>query len=365
MKILKIIAVSLLSICCITANSKNAQLSDYEKEEMQKAIAYYDNNQPDKAIEIYEHLLTNNPKHFLINYEYALAKTAKKEYAEAIKITKKVEGNSDANCLIYQLQGNTYDFMGERKKAIASYDKGIKKFPKAGCLYQEKANIMLMEHDYNGALAMYEKAMEVEPTYTSSYFRASVLLLGSSEPIWGLIYGEALLLLDKGERNKVIQNTIVKSLRNTISMSNDTLHVSLTKQNTIGFKGLNLIVPFEMLYEMSVLNSPNIKDLQKTARKDILSFAELVEIRKAAANEYESWKDKYPNYLLEYHKKVIDAGCFEVYTMELFKDAYADEYKEFIANEENQKMIEVYKSWVKNNPFEPNEDKLIIRIPAQ
>lgn len=365
MRILKIIVVSLLSICCLTANAKKNELSDYEKEEMQKAITYYDNNQPDLAINIYENLLTKNPKNYLINYEYALAKVAKKEYAEAIKITKKIEGNSDANCLIYQLQGNTYDYMGDRKKAIASYDKGIKKFPKAGCLYLEKGNVMLMERDYNGALALYEKAIEVEPQYTSSYFRASDLLLNSSEPIWGLIYGEALLLLDKGPRNQSIQKAIVKSLRSKITMENDSLHVSLTKQNTIGFKGLNLIVPFEMLYELAVLNSPNIISLQKEARKDILSFKELVEIRKAAANEYETWKDKYPNYLLEYHKAVIDAGCFEVYTMELFKDAYADEYNEFFANEENKKMMEVYKSWIKNNPFEPNENNLIIRKTAQ
>ncbi len=365
MKVKKFLATSLILVCSLTANAKKNGLSDFEKDEMQKAISYYDNNQPDIAIEIYNNLLANNPKSYIINYELALAKVAKQEYAEAIKITKKIEHNSDVEDKLFQLQGNVYDFMGERKKAVASYNKGLKKFPKAGCLYMEKGNVMLMENDPNGAVGMYEKAMEVEPTYSSPYYRASALFLGSTEPIWGLLYGETFLLLEKGQRNVAIQNAMVKRLNQAFEMQNDTaLHVSLTQQNTVSIKGLSFIIPFEMLYEMAVLKSATVVGL-KSEKRDSITISDFIEIRKAAANAYEEWKDKYPNYLFEYQKKVIDAGYFEAYTMDLFKDVYADEYKAYVANEDNQKTLDAYKTWMTKNPFEPKENKLILRKEPQ
>ncbi len=365
MRIKKILATSLILVCSLTTNAKKYELSDFEKDEMQKAVSYYDNNQPDIAIDIYNNLLANNPKSYIINYELALAKVAKGEYAEAIKITEKVERNSDVEDKLFQLQGNAYDYMGKRKKAVASYDKGLKKFPKAGCLYMEKGNIMLMENDPNGALGMYEKAIEVEPTYSSPYYRASALFLGSTEPIWGLIYGEAFLLLEKGQRNVAIQNAMVKRMGQAFKIENDTtLHVSLTQQNTINVKGLNLIIPFEILYELAVVKSTAVDKL-KSEKRDSITISDFIEIRKAAADAYEDWKDKYPNYLFEYQKRVINAGYFEAYTMDLFKDVYADEYKTYVANEENQKTIEAYRTWMAKNPFEPNENKLIIRKEAR
>lgn len=360
----KIIIASLLLFGSLTANAKKSGLSDFEKDEMQKAISYYDNNKPDIAIDIYNNLLANNPKSYIINYELALAKVAKGEYAEAIKITEKVERNSDVEDKLFQLQGNAYDYMGKRKKAVASYDKGLKKFPKAGCLYMEKGNIMLMENDPNGALGMYEKAIEVEPTYSSPYYRASALFLGSTEPIWGLIYGETFLLLEKGQRNVAIQDAMVKRLGQAIKLEKDTLHVSLTQQHTVNMKGLNLIIPFEMLYELEILKSSAVDKL-KSEKRDTITISDFIEIRKVAANAYKDWENRYPNYLFEYQKKVIDAGYFEAYTMDLFKDVYADEYKAYVANEENQKTLDAYKAWITKNPFEPNENKLIIRKEPQ
>ena len=365
MRIKKILATSLILVCSLTTNAKKSELSDFEKDEMRKGISYYENNQPDIAIDIYNNLLANNPKSYIINYELALAKVAKGEYEDALKATQKIEHNSDVEDKFFQLQGNIYDFMGNRKKAVASYDKGLKKFPKAGCLYMEKGNIMLMENDPNGAVGMYEKAIEVEPTYSSPYYRASALFLGSTEPIWGLIYGETFLLLEKGQRNVAIQNAMVKRMGQAFKIENDTtLHVSLTQQNTINVKGLNLIIPFEIQYELAVVKSTAVDKL-KSEKRDSITISDFIEIRKAAADAYDDWKDKYPNYLFEYQKRVINAGYFEAYTMDLFKDVYADEYKAYVTNEENQKTMEAYKAWMVKCPFEPNENNLIIRKEAR
>lgn len=228
----------------------------------------------------------------------------------------------------------------------------------------EKGNIMLMEDDPNGAINLYEKAMEVEPAYSSPYYRASALFLGSTEPIWGLIYGETFLLLEKGQRNVAIQDAMVKRLGQAIKLKNDTLHVSLTQQNTVNIKGLNLIIPFEMLYELEILKSSAVDKL-KSEKRDTITISDFIEIRKVAANAYKDWENRYPNYLFEYQKKVIDAGYFEAYTMDLFKDVYADEYKAYVANEVNQKTLDAYKAWMTKNPFEPNENRLIIRKGPQ
>lgn len=352
-----------LAAMVLTTQVQASDLSEYEQRQMQQAIEYCDNGEIDKSIEIYNKLLENNPKNYLINYELAYAKSMKKEYEEAIKISKKIEKDPRADAQLYQLQGNAYDYLGKRKTAVACYDKGLKRFPNSGILYMEKGNILYMEKDYDGAIELYEKAIEVEPTYPSPYFRASAIFLNSSEPVWGLIYGEAFLLLEKGARNKAIQKGMVERLNNAFEMRGDTaLHISLTKKNVIGMHGLKLVIPFEIRYEMATSKSKAVLEMT-ASKRDSITLPELINIRETVANTYkESWEEEYPNYLLDYQKQLIDGGYFEAFTMELFKDYYEKEYQEFIAKEENQKIIEALHTWMIQHPFEPNKDKPIKRI---
>ncbi|MBP5455140.1 MAG: tetratricopeptide repeat protein [Paludibacteraceae bacterium] len=352
-----------LSAMVLTTQVQASDLSEYEQKQMKQAIEYCDNGDLDKSIEIYNKLLANNPKNYLINYELAYAKSMKKEYDEAIKITKKIEKDPNAEDQLFQLQGNAYDYLGKRKYAVASYDKGLKRFPNSGILYMEKGNIRYMEKDYDEAIKLYEKAMEVQPTYPSPYFRTSALFINSTEPIWGLIYGETYLILEKGARNKALQKAMVERINEAFKIEGDTaFHISLTKRNDIGMHGLKLLIPFEIRYETAASNSKAVQEMV-VSKRDSITLSDIIGIREAIANTYkEKWEEEYPNYLLDYQKQLIDGGYFEAFSMELFKDAYENEYKEYIAKEDNRKILEALHTWMIQHPFEPNANKPIKRI---
>lgn len=212
MKSIKFLIVALLSALSIVANGQITELNDEEMNLFRKANAYYENNAPDMAIPIFEKLLQKHPKNYLVNYEYCLPLMQKGRYYEVVNICKKLEKNPYQEDILYQLEGNAYDYSGKRKSALATYDKGLKKFPKSGKLFMEKGNIYMMEEQWGAALSLYEKAIEVEPTYPSPYYRASSLYLDTNEPIWGIIYGEAFLLMESGERNSYIQKKIKSRL---------------------------------------------------------------------------------------------------------------------------------------------------------
>lgn len=376
-----------LAAMVLTTQVQASDLSEYEQRQMQQAIEYCDNGEIDKSIEIYNKLLENNPKNYLINYELAYAKSMKKEYEEAIKISKKIEKDPRADAQLYQLQGNAYDYLGKRKTAVACYDKGLKRFPNSGILYMEKGNICFMEKDYDRAIELYEKAMEVEPTYPSPYLRTSAIYLNSPEYVWALIYGESFLILEKEAKkknikkampampdslylttpnshwNQLIQKGIVEIFDNAFKMQGDTmLHISFTKKNEIGMHGLKLLIPFEIKYELAASKSKPVLEMIANKR-DSITLSDIIGIREAIANTYkEEWEEEFPNYLLDYQKQLIDGGYFEAFSMELFKDAYNKEYLEYVSKEENQKILKALHTWMIQHPFEPNANKPIKRI---
>lgn len=361
MNIQKLLVAVLFSATSFWANAQIEELNDDEKRQLQQAIQHYHDQAPDLAIGAIEQLLVKHPNNYLLNYELCLPKFQKGQYAEVVKITKKLEKHPNVEDILFQLQGNAYDYMGKRKAAVASYDKGLKKFPKAGPLYMEKGNIFLMENDPNAALGMYEKALEVQPTYPSPYYRASALLLNSAEPVWGLIYGEAFLNLEKGNRNKAIQVGIRKKLDSCFELEGDTALKIHLSRNVITLNGLDLVIPFEIEYELAVSKSPAVLNMKSEKRSNV-TIADLIGIRMAAAKQYkESWEKKRPNYLFEYQNLLIDGGYFEAYTMDLFKDAYEEDYKAYMAKQENQEVMNALHVWMKQHPFEPNESKLINR----
>lgn len=350
-----------LSAICFVANAQIEELSEEEQQQLGQAVKYYHNQVPDLSIGIIEKLLVKHPNNYLLNYELCLPKFQKGQYAEVVKITKKLERHPNAEAILYQLQGNAYDYLGKRKAAVESYDKGLKKFPKAGPLYMEKGNIRLMEKDPNGALDMYEKALEVQPSFPSPYFRASALLLNTSEPVWGLIYGEAFLNLEKGNRNESIQNGIRKKLDSCFELEGDTALKIHLSRNVITLNGLELVIPFEIEYELAVSKSKAVLKMKSEKRSNV-TIADLIEIRMAIAKQYkENWEKNRPNYLFEYQNLLIDGGYFEAYTMDLFKDAYAEDYKAYMEKPENQDVMNALHVWMKQHPFEPNESKLINR----
>ena len=99
---------------------------------------------------------------------------------------------------LYQLLGNAYDMAGDRKRAVKTYEKGLRENPDAGRLYLELGNIAYAERQYDRALACYRRGATVDPAHPSNYRSLALLYAISTEPVWTLVWGELFMNLERG-----------------------------------------------------------------------------------------------------------------------------------------------------------------------
>src|SRR5690606_19447307 len=127
-----------------------------------EAIKLMDAGKIEESIILLQESQKLDPENFDYPYETAYANYLKKDYKTAIEILQKLENYKNTNAQLYTLWGNSYDNLGNPKKAIEIYDNGIKKFPNKGLLYLEKGVVYEFEKDYNKAIENYQKGISLD-----------------------------------------------------------------------------------------------------------------------------------------------------------------------------------------------------------
>ena len=279
-----------------------------------EAIKLMDNGKLDESIKLLEEAQKLDPERFDYPYELAYAYYAKEDYKEAVKILEKNKTHKDATDRLFQLLGNCYDVLGKTDKAFEAYDEGLKVFPYSGMIYLEKGNVYWGKKEYGKALPFYEKGIEVDPKFPSNYYRATRIYCGSTEEVWGMIYGEIFMNLERNsKRTSEISKLIFDTYKNEIKFSSDTsISVSFSKNATINVSDLKdpskMKLPFGVgVYEPTLMFSMiSVKSIDINSLDNIRSsFVD---------NYFKNGQDKtYPNVMFTYQKRVKDAGHIEAY----------------------------------------------------
>jgi len=194
----------------------------------------------DEAIKLFEEAQKLDPDNINYPFELAYAHTAKKDYKKASDILEKLTSHKDVTGLVYQALGNAYDYQGKTSKAIDTYEKGIKLFPNSGELYLELGNMQIAKKEYAKALTYYEKGIEVNPEFPSNYYWASKIFLNSDEEVWGMIYGELFINLERNNKRTVeISKLLFETYKSEIKFNSETeFGVSFSKNATINLNDL-------------------------------------------------------------------------------------------------------------------------------
>lgn len=324
--------------------------TDKEKalEKGQKAIRLMDNGKVDESIKLLEEAQKFDPERFDYPYELAYAHYLKEDYKEVIKILEKNIDHKNVNERLFQLLGNSYDVLGKTDKAFEAYDAGLKKFPNSGMIYLEKGNVYWGKEEYGKALPFYEKGIEVDPQFPSNYYRATLIYCGSTEEVWGMIYGEIFMNLERNsKRTSEISKMLFDTYKSEIKFTSDTsFSVSFSKNASINIDDLKdpnkIKLPFGVgVYEptlmMSMLNEKSI---------DINS---LDRIRTSFVETYfKNGNDKkYPNILFEYQNKLLKAGHLEVYNHWILMKGDEDDFG--IWHSSNTEKWDNFVKWFTDN----------------
>lgn len=301
-----------LSVFFFLSHTLSAQTNEEKaKAKGQEAIKLVDEAKYAEGIKLLVEAGKLDTKSITYPYEIGYAYYAQKEYKKALKYLEPLVKEKTVTENVFQLIGNSYDLLGNKEKALTTYDDGIKQFPTSGSLHLERGNMALFKEDYDGALAYYEKGIEVAPQFASNYYWAARIYCSSSEKVWGVIYGELFINLERNsKRSGEISKLLYDTYKTAIQFTSDTsMAVSFSKQSTVDINDLKKgKLPFGMAAYEVTMTVAIVKEKQ-------IDLASLNRIRANFTETYFKLDNdkKYPNILFEYQQQVQKAGHFEAY----------------------------------------------------
>ena len=320
-------------------------------EKTKEAIQLMDNGDIGDALLLLEEAQKLDPKNILIPYEMALANYMKENYATSIQILKNLKKHKDVNPRIYQLLGNSYSLSGERKTAIKVYEEGLKKYPNSGILNLERGNMEMFIENYDDALQYYETGIKVDPAFSSNYYWASKIYCNSTEEVWGMIYGEIFMNLERNSNRTVeISKLIFDTYKSEIQFPEENkISVSFSKNAVISLDQLSDPKNFKLPFGVGVYEPTLILALVQEKEININS---LDRIRANFIKLYfeKNNQEKYPNILFDYQNKIFIAGHMEAYNHWILMQGDSDGFDKWL--EENLDKWDTFVEWFTNNPIE-------------
>lgn len=333
-----------------------AAAQDKKEQAYQKgleAVKLEDQGKYEEAIKLLKEAQKLDPDFIDYPYELAYAYAAMEDYAKAIKTLEKLKDHQKIYDQVYQLLGNCYDMMGNSEKAIEVYDEGLERFPKSGKLFLEKGNVFWGKKEYSKALPFYEKGIAAEPTFPSNYYRATLLYCSSTEEVWGMIYGEIFMNLERNtgrtaEISKLLYDTYTSQIT---KVSDSSYSISFSKSATISLDDLSNPESFKLPFGIGVYEPTMLFSL--VMEKEI-NLASLDRIRTNFVNSYFENKqnEKYPNVLFDFQKKLVELGYMEAYNHWILMKGDEAAFDEWYAA--NQEKFDAFAEWFNANPIEIN-----------
>lgn len=276
-----------------------------------EAIKLMDNGEFDKSLILLEEAKKLDPKTIDYPYEIAYLQYLKKDFKNSIKTLESLTKHSDVNDKVYQLLGNSYSMNEQREKAIETYEKGLKKFPSSGNLYLERGNMEMFIKEYGKALGFYEKGIELDPKFPSNYYWAAKIYCSSTEEVWGLIYGEIFMNLERNsKRTAEISKLLFDTYKSEITITGESAKIDFCNvvMNVDDIVGKDKIkFPFCMVFgQVFIMSIIGI---------ETININSLDEIRTSFVENYflMGHNKTHPNILINYQDQILKLGHSEAY----------------------------------------------------
>ncbi|WP_448700089.1 tetratricopeptide repeat protein [Mucilaginibacter sp. AW1-3] len=353
----KIIILFLFLFTIDTASAQSGLLK--AKDLGRQAVVLEDQGRFMEALNLLSEAQKLDPASAVYPYEMAYCYYSNKNYNRAIEILIKLKDYKDVFARVYQLLGNSYDDAGMKDKAIETYEAGLKLFPNAGELYLESAVIQIGKQDFVKALNFCEQGIKADPAFPSNYYWASRIYCATTETVWGIIYGEIFMNL---ERNTKRTNEISKLLFDTYKTSitigeSGKARVDFSKRDTINVDPKADISKFKMPFNLAY----GLPVLMNVGTQKTIDLESLNSIRTGFISSYHKlgYDKLYPNALFSYQDEIIKAGHFEAYNHWLLMKG--DETAFNLWYQANKPKWDAFYAWYNANPIKINQNNRFYR----
>lgn len=317
-----------------------------------EAIELMDNGEIDKSIELLEKSCNLDPKNNNYPYELGYAYYLKEDYQKSIQVYEEAVKFKNITDQFYQMLGNAYDMNNQRDEAIDAYTRGLKKFPKSGRLFLELGNVH--QDDWNKAIEFYENGIEVDPEFPSNYYWAAKIFCNSTEEMWGMIYGEIFMNIERGSnRTKEISKLLFDTYFSEIQFTSDSSFTISFCQDPLIYPDKTKSLPYGLVYEPTLAFA--------TISEDTITLESLNRIRERFIGFYDDrgFFKTHPNVLIDWHKKLIKENLFECYNYWLLMQGASNEFSNWYNS--NQDRFESFINWFQNNSMPISKKNMFLR----
>ncbi len=335
----------------------------------------------DRAIALFTEANRLDSSNTVYRYEIAYALYQQKKYEESLSVLLPVVDAEDGTDKRYALLAHAYGALDDADKAEEAYEKGLRRYPESGALHQERGMLAAMREDMRLAVDYWERGIDAEPGFAGNYYWAARYYCGSNSPLWGLMYAEIFLNLERGTQRTVdmskylystfeesimfdgdsVRFKFIPTLLTSTSPPRDnklSLNVVILKTDGSGTSPeavKNLLVGFPVTFATTFMLADidtvvNQKPGLLQSELD-LTIENLTAIRRRFIKIWYTGdkSDLYTIDLFEWHKTLIELGYFEAYNFWLMRHGASEEMKEWQAR--NQKSYRAFTTWFANHPM--------------
>lgn len=325
--------LSVIILCCL-AISLFAQQEDVDKLQ-ENAKTFMQHADYANATLILTRAFQQEPQNLQIAKDLSLSYFLQNEGQKALDVIKPfVDNNNTADDQAYQIAGTIYRKLGQEKEAEKIYKKAIKDFPNSGGLYNDYGEMLLAAHRPE-SIKMWEKGIQMDPSYGSNYYSAAKYYYYKKDNLWCILYGEIFINIESfTARTAEIKDILLDSYKRFFATP-DLL------QNT---KGRN---DFEIAF-LTCMNKQNDVVI-RGIKPETLTM-----VRTRFILDWDkSYAAKYPFRLFDWQEQLLQAGLFPAYNQWIFGAS---------------QNLAAYQNWMGNHATEADafkkfKDRIIFKIP--
>jgi tetratricopeptide (TPR) repeat protein len=300
------------SICFIVVNGQDINGM------IREGVGLHDEGKYDEAIRIYDSVIAIAPHRYIAYYEkgYSLMKSGK--YEDCIDLSKfilKKFPDSSLNAALYVTYGTCYDMLKMPEQSIKIYDEGIKKYPREGLLYFNKAIPLYNTGKPEEALEAAEKSIKNNPYHASSHNLMSQLV--QKNKVYSLLASLCFLAIEPtGARAKANIEAVERIIGANVEKKDDkNINITLMMPDEKEKKQENDFHTVEMLMSLSAAMNHSDENKNETRidrmKRNLESiFAMLSETKKEKGF---GWEYYAPFFSDLKKKEYLDVYCHIIY----------------------------------------------------
>lgn len=288
-----------------------------------------------------------SPHDVVLRRDLAYAYYLSGDAAKAKEVIEPVVNSDVADEQTFQIAAAIENIVGKnRNGARKLLQKGLKKFPRSGLLYNDLGNWYLSTKEEKRAFETWEMGVEMAPDYSLNYYSLAKVYQNKKDYVWALIYGETYVNMDNDPaKSNEIKKVLINAYQNLLSLGAREGLPEFRASKKSSSSGR--ITGFSDRYEQ-------VLSQNATAISSGITVENLTMMRIRFLMEWQTkYARRYPMSLLTWQEALAHEGLYDAYNQWLFGAILnSSEFQLWL--KKYGTVFSKFENWKRQHPYAPN-----------